>query len=1010
MQSLVDQIAKSVMTAEPSDLGALVELQDRLQQLAEACDGPDLAPLADVARSAAELVESIVLRETEDEDGALELLRTSVDQIQQILDETTVEGATESPMGETGAAARADAAMAEGPAGEAAADGSESEAGGEGRAVGGREVPPDMDEELLAAWLTELDHSLRDLEAVIVEIDTEPDNEELIADARRRIHTIKGEAGVLSLGVIQRLCHEAETLIDARVDTGDPFPADECLALLDWLHLYESALTADPMAEAPPYEELLKQVTGSPAATGAEAVSEAVGVASAGAADAAGGDADVEAGLEAGGGAASGPVDLVVPEGDDTLIDFTAEAREHLENAEQALLELEHDPQNGELINTVFRAFHTIKGVAGFLNLGPIVSLAHSAETLLDRVRDGSIELNSQLMDVSLQSCDMLSQLIGACEGGAPPSASAHQALVDRLVRAAEGETELGAQPTLERTPDPSFHPLGEVLVGLGMATEEDLEEALERQAEGALALRQILIDAGLTDIDAVESSIEGGAEVGKVISERLVKMGFVERSRLEDAIEAKRQSGRRLGELLGLSAEELAKALREQRNLRRTELESNEAGSGSPTGAGSGSGPATGGGKPSLATAGTNRRPAIDKTVKVSTSRMDNLVTMVGELVIAQQMIVQDPAVANLTDQRVQRNLTHTAKIIRDLQEVAMSLRMVTVKGTFQKMARLVRDISRKSGKPINFVMEGEDTELDRNIVDEIGDPLVHMIRNACDHGIEASNDRSAKGKPESGTLSLRAYHQGGSIIIEVQDDGRGLDREAILAKAMERELIPADKDPAEIPDSEVFGLIFQAGFSTAKQVTDISGRGVGMDVVRRNIEALRGKVEIDSKRDEGSTFRIRLPLTMAIIDGMVVRVGTQRYVLPTLAIEQSFRPTDDQIHTAVSRGEMAMVRGKLLPIYRLNRAFELDEGAVEFEDGLLVVLEAGGMRCCLMVDEILGQQQVVIKSLGRGVGRIRGVSGGAILGDGRVALILDVEGLIQQATQGQPELAKAA
>jgi two-component system chemotaxis sensor kinase CheA len=385
----------------------------------------------------------------------------------------------------------------------------------------------------------------------------------------------------------------------------------------------------------------------------------------------------------------------------------------------------------------------------------------------------------------------------------------------------------------------------------------------------------------------------------------------------------------------------------------------------------------------------------------------MDSLVNLVGELVIAQLMVVQDPVVGGLSDQRVQRNLAHLGKIVRDLQETSMSLRMVTLKSTFQKMARLVRDVAAKAGKRIQLEVEGEDVELDRNVVEEIGDPLVHMIRNACDHGIEPASDRVAVGKSETGTLRLRAFHSGGSIVIEVEDDGRGLSRERIIRKCLEKGLIDPSRNTAEIPDGEVFNYIFLPGFSTAEKVTDISGRGVGMDVVRRNIEALRGSVEIRSTPGKGSVFSMRLPLTMAIIDGMVVRVGSQRYIVPTLNIERSFRPTAEQLTTVLGKGEVAKVRDALLPIHRLQRVFNLSEGERAFERGLLLVLENGKRRACVFVDEILGQQQVVIKSLGDSQPQIRGVSGGAILGDGLVALIVDVGGLLETATASIPNAA---
>jgi two-component system chemotaxis sensor kinase CheA len=401
------------------------------------------------------------------------------------------------------------------------------------------------------------------------------------------------------------------------------------------------------------------------------------------------------------------------------------------------------------------------------------------------------------------------------------------------------------------------------------------------------------------------------------------------------------------------------------------------------------------------------------DTTVKVATTRMDRLIDLVGELVIASQMVVQDPRIATLQDQRVQRNISHVSKIVRDLQQTSMALRLVTIKGTFQKMARVARDVAHKAGRQLEFRTEGEETELDRTIVDLLNDPLVHIIRNSCDHGVEPPDERVSKGKSPKGIVTLRAYHQGGSIVVEVADDGRGLDRQRILRKAIERGLIPADRDVASLSDNECHNLIFLPGFSTAEKITDISGRGVGMDVVRKSIEDLRGKVEIRSEFGKGTTILMRLPLTMAIIDGMVVRVGSQRFVIPTLNIERSYQPKPTDLFTAQGgRGEMAKVRETLLPIHRLNRVFGVRGGCEELEQGLLLVIDAGSSRCCVFVDEILGQQQVVIKGLGAGAPRVKGVSGGAIMGDGRVALILDIASVAQLATEigAAPTLAAEA
>ena len=313
--------------------------------------------------------------------------------------------------------------------------------------------------------------------------------------------------------------------------------------------------------------------------------------------------------------------------------------------------------------------------------------------------------------------------------------------------------------------------------------------------------------------------------------------------------------------------------------------------------------------------------------------------------------------------------------------------------------MSRLLRDVAKKSGKSVTLITRGEDTEIDRNMVEELNDPLVHMIRNAVDHGIEPPEERIACGKKESGTVVLRASHTAGSVVIELEDDGRGLNREKILSKALSKGLITGDR---EYSDSEVFKLIFEPGFSTAAKVTDVSGRGVGMDVVRKNIEALRGRVEITSVEGKGSTFRVRVPLTLAIIDGMLLRAGTERYIIPTINVRQAFRPQKSAITTVVGKGEMVMFQGELLPVGRLSRIFGHEGSRADLDGTLFVVVEEDKEKCALAVDDLLGQHQVVIKSMGDYLGKVPGVSGAAILGDGSVGLILNVKGILSLAREG--------
>lgn len=388
------------------------------------------------------------------------------------------------------------------------------------------------------------------------------------------------------------------------------------------------------------------------------------------------------------------------------------------------------------------------------------------------------------------------------------------------------------------------------------------------------------------------------------------------------------------------------------------------------------------------------------EASVKVSTERLDQLINMVGELVIAESMVAQDCAQGRDVQQggnvRLARNLSQLAKITRELQELSMSLRMVPVQGVFQKMTRLVRDTSRKLGKEVELVLEGGETELDRTLVDSLSDPLVHMVRNSLDHGIELPEVREAAGKPRGGRLVLRARHEAGCVVIEVVDDGKGIDAARVLKKARDAGIVSPHQ---QLSDSEIFKLIFHPGLSTAEKVTDVSGRGVGMDVVRRNVEKLRGRIDITSSPGKGSAFTMRLPLTLAVIDGLLVAVGRNTYIIPLTSVERNLRPSQDQLPTAFGRGEMCLIRGDLLPLVRLHRAFEVEPDTHDPTQGLVVIVHDDARRCCVMVDRLLGQQQVVIKSLGYGATGVKGVAGGAILGDGNVSLILDVPGLIDLA-----------
>lgn len=589
---------------------------------------------------------------------------------------------------------------------------------------------------------------------------------------------------------------------------------------------------------------------------------------------------------------------------------FVEEAREHIESIEAALLEVERDAQNEARIDDLFRPFHTIKGMAGFLNLRDVNCLTHEAETLLDQCRKGKRKVSAGLIDTTFDVVDIL------------------RAQIDSLAAYL-------AEPVGDTVPQPPVS---------GMIGKLRQINAFRMEPQGRIPVP---------------------GEAGQSLGDTLVAQGATSREAIDAALAAQETTaaGRKVGEILiesgTATARQVDQALRSQ------------------------------GADAAEAAAAARSGPVGDQSVRIETAKLDALVDMVGELVIAQTQ-VSAHAVTN-DDPKLTKNVSQVTKIVRDVQEVAMAMRMVPIGPTFQKMARLVRDVSRKAGKQVNLAISGEDTELDKNVIQQIGDPLVHMVRNAVDHGIETPEARRAAGKPEIGVVHLAASHQGGNIAIEISDDGKGLDPAVLFRKGVEKGLVEAN---ADLSDQEIFSLVFAPGFSTAAKVTDISGRGVGMDVVKRNIEQLRGRVDIRSEKGKGSSFTICLPLTLAIIDGMVVRVGTERFIIQTITIEQSLRPVAKNITTVQHRGEVLNNRGRLIPLIQLGQLFGLTD-RIDPCSAMVVIAHCEGRLIGLVVEQLIGQQQVVIKTLGERFERLRGISGAAILGDGRVGLILEMGGL---------------
>jgi two-component system chemotaxis sensor kinase CheA len=659
--------------------------------------------------------------------------------------------------------------------------------------------------------------------------------------------------------------------------------------------------------------------------------------------------------------------DYEIEKDEDLFFGFVTESLEHIESIEVNIIGLEQEPEDMEILNAVFRPFHTIKGVSGFLNLKQIHRLTHDTENLLDDARNGRIKISGPAIDVVLDAVDILKRMVmdvkTSMESGRPlPEDYGLDGFIERLHRVREGACQAeefeasGAEdgPYRDRK-------LGEILVEQGSISAENLDRFVGVQEDRrSRKLGDLAVEKGIVSREDLDEALvrQQGDQV-KRIGEILIETGKAEPEDISQAVlEQESMREERLGEMLirekQAGAREVAEALREQKR--------------------GGDGPA--------------------HTVKVDTGKLDGLVDLVGELVIAQSLVASNRIMTGLKDQKLARDLSLMARITSELQRTAMAMRMAPIRQTFQKMIRLVRDLSHKSGKPVELTLSGEETEIDRNMVAAIYDPLVHMVRNSVDHGIEPPEQRKARGKPIEGRVHLRAFHQGGNVVVEIEDDGQGLDAQKILAKAVERGLVGPDENLSE---AAVYHLIFQPGFSTAEKVTDVSGRGVGMDVVKKAIDKLRGKVEISSKLGRGSTITIRLPLTLAIIDGMIVKVGDNRYILPTATIRESFRPAPGDCHTVANHGEMIRVRDSLLPLIRLDRVLGIVGESRHPAEALVVVVENDGRRRCLMVDQVIGKQEVVIKSLGESLKHIRSLAGGSILSDGRVGLILDVAGVFE-------------
>lgn len=743
--------------------------------------------------------------------------------------------------------------------------------------------------------------------------------------------------------------------------------------------------------------------------------------------------------------------------------EFVTESRDMIDQLEPAIIELGQN-SDSEIMNAIFRLFHSMKGSAGFLEFDHLTRVAHAAENLLDLIRNGEISLVPNHVTLLCGACDFAKEALDMVESDYTDesmvaaaddiSENLHQAIElaksegDNSEESAQPEEDKGISvteelidtfPEIEITDEMrlSFVQEGNELLqnaeqGLlswgenpednesigdifrqvhsfkgncgffGFAQIEKLshqmENILDRVKSGSQLAVENPADQLLATLDVLQQGVNSIADgkgddipdldkhladlntlVAPLLGDFLVEEGVKEEA-IAQAVETQKKP---VGEILvqqgAASPDQIDSALKkQQQKISQSKAES----------------------KPAART----KTPAKRQDIRVELGKLDNLINLIGELVIAENMLIHNPDLKGLELENFNKAGQHMSKLVRELQEMAMTIRMIPVSGLFRRMIRLVHDISVKAGKKVDLELIGEDTEMDKTVIETITDPLVHLLRNSLDHGLEPPDERIAAGKSEKGTVKLTASHEEGEVWVTIEDNGRGLNKERILSKAVEKGII--EGDGSDLTDKQVCNLIFAPGFSTAAQITDISGRGVGMDVVKKNLEKIKGKIDVTSNPGQGTKIILRIPLTLAIIDGMIVRVGTTTCIVPTLSILEAFRPEMDQITITPDGDELARVRENFFPIIRLHNILDKEPDSRELPNGILIVLEYQENRFCLFIDEILGQQQTVIKGLSNYIGTVPGVSGCTILGDGGVSLILDVGTLVESANSKQYDI----
>ena len=731
--------------------------------------------------------------------------------------------------------------------------------------------------------------------------------------------------------------------------------------------------------------------------------------------------------------------------------EFVNSSRELLDDVEPQIIALEKNSNalgevDSEILNTIFRLFHTLKGSASFVDLQTITSVTHEAETLLDIFRREKITLRSEHVDLLCRTNDFIRNILDTVEKQLDDKGFedvAHGIVVDLKntiasistkdnpavkPEAAKPKIEMPELPANEAVSEmpPNFEEELKLIITPEMKKRfaqesyELCEEAemmllafervpdnLELAANAFRALHSLKGNAGFFGFGELEKISHMSENILDGFRNGSVKPDKNRMTAILTAIDFLRNEAKKIDEERKVDMDEMKKAMvllelltptvsensgvsqksPEEKDRQQANDVSNEAKAAE-------SEPKAKSDSQSAETASKSASSSVQQFIRIDIEKLDTLLDLVGEMVIAESMVANCPDLKGLQLERFDKAIHHLNKITRDIQEIALAMRMIPLSSTFHKMERLVRDLSNKFNKRIKLEIVGEETEVDKTIIEQISDPLVHIIRNSVDHGLETTEERIRANKSESGLIRLEAKHSAGEVWIIIEDDGRGLNREKIIKKAIERGMIKGDG--SDLKDEDVWKIIFEPGFSTADKVSNISGRGVGMDVVKRNIEKLHGRIDIKTRAGNGSMMILRIPLTLAIIDGMEIQVGHARYIIPISSVRQSIKTQAENITLTPGGTEIVNIRGELLSVVRLHELYNIKPRYEKLEEGLLIIVENNEKKCCLFVDELIGQQQIVIKGLSNYLGHVQGVSGCAIMGDGEISLILDIGDLI--------------